>query len=164
MRGNGAREADFEAATRDHFPDTLGGTFLERDRDSRKAVFEFSQNAAEKVLSGRTNVADTQFAFFASGDSLNSAGDLVAALDEDAGIMEQSGARWGKGNGAAGAVQQTDPEIPFQILDGSTEGRLGDMEAARGPGKIQFFRDGLKIEKFPKVQSGRRLMLFRHKG
>ena len=165
MGDDGSGEADGEAATGDHFPDTFGGAFFEDDGDAGEAAAIFEEEGAEEGSSGRADVAETEFAVFAGGGAADAAEGFFESIEEEAGFFKEGGACGGEADAAAVAVHEAAAEFEFKFLDGAAKGGLGDAEFAGRFREAEFLGDGLEVAEVAEVhgaESGKGMQS--HKG
>lgn len=130
--GNGAGESEGEASVCDHFPDAFGGSFFEEERNFWMEAPVFCEEAAEEVASWRADVADTEFAFFAAGGTLDGLEGGLVLFEQGSGFCEEGGSCLGEAHAFAVPVEEDGAEVLFHFLDGAAEGGLSDAESRGG--------------------------------
>jgi hypothetical protein len=151
MSKNRTREAEVEPAFGDHFPDALGGAFLEVDGDLWAEARVFLKQPAEEGLDRRTDVTEAQLALLTGGGTADAAEGLFQSLEEQRSFVHEDFAGGCQGDRALIAREQLDSQFLLQLLEGAAEGRLDNIEPARGAGKTQFLCDGVEITKVAQV-------------
>jgi hypothetical protein len=156
VQGDGAKAERFmnehrtsdcggETILGNHFPDAFGRAFLEMNGDERKTLAIIAEQGTKERLRGGTNVSEAQFPFFTGGSAHHATPNFIDLLEQARRFAQENRTRWRDTDHMAGAFEQGDAERMFQLLDGATQGGLGDIQALGGTGKIQFFRNGLEI-------------------
>ena len=152
---NGTGEPEIQSAACNHFAHALRGAFLQYNVYPRVTLVEIRKEAAEKVLSGWPNVAETQLAFLALGGALNPTDELIDAVKKQPGLAEEDGTCGRECNGTFSALEESDFELILQGFDRAAQSWLGNMEPARGAREIQLLGHGLKIAQLAQVHLGR---------
>jgi len=65
--------------------------------------------------------------------------------EDRARLGQQHASGLGERDLPAGALKQRDTEVAFEPGDGARQGRLGYLQALRGPAEVQFLGDGDEI-------------------
>jgi hypothetical protein len=121
------------------------------DRDFGVAVAVFSEDAAEEMAGGWSDVSDAEFAFLALGGAADRLESGLVLFEECARFAEKGGTGIGEADPFSVAVEENGPEVVFHFLDGATERGLGDAQAGSGFGEAEFFGDGDEVSELPEV-------------
>ena len=148
---NRPSEGSGKPAPGHHFPHTFGSTFFEVDRNERETLTIFAEEGAEERLSGRADVAEAEFAFFAGGGAAHAAGDIVNLIQKEANFLEKNRAGWGEADHVTRALKNLRAERTFKLLDGAAQSGLRDVKAFRRFREAQFFGNGLEVAKVAQI-------------
>jgi len=135
----------------DHFPDTLGRAFLEVDGDAGETLAVIAEECTKERLGRRADVAEAKFAFLAGGGATDAAGDIIDLVEEETNLVEEDRSRRGEAHHVASSLQNISPQGAFELLNGTAESWLSDVQAFRGLGEAKLFGHGLKITEVAEV-------------
>ncbi len=121
------------------------------DGDFGVSASVFGEDATEEMAGGGTDVTDAEFALFALGGATDGFEGGLVLLEEGAGFAEENGAGIGETHSLAVPVEEEGIELVFHLLDGATEGGLGDAQAGGGFGEAEFFGDGDEVSQLAEV-------------
>jgi hypothetical protein len=136
-----------------HFPDALGGAFLEVDGDAGEPLAVIAEKRAEEWLGGRADVTEAKFTLLAGGGAADATGDVIDLVQKEANLVEQNRSRWGQAHHVAGSLQDFGAQGAFKLLDGTAKGWLGDMETLGCFGETEFLSDRLEVAQMPQVHN-----------
>ena len=145
MNKDRSGERGGQAILGNHFPDALGRSFLEMQRDEWKALAVIAEQGTQERLGRWTDITKTQFPFFTGGGAHHPPSDLIDLLQQTRRFAEQDRTGGSDANHMAGAFQQRDSKRMLQLLDCAAEGWLRDVQALSRAREIQFFRNSLEI-------------------
>jgi len=94
MSEHRASDCAGQPAFRDHFPNAFRCSFLEVNRNERVTLSVVVEQGTEKWLRRRTDVAETQFAFFSSRSAAHAPNRFFHVLENERDFSEQHSARW----------------------------------------------------------------------
>ena len=112
------------------------------------------QQPRQKAVAAGGGEAQGDGAGLAAGDAAGGQRRAFGQAQDAARFQQEHPARRGQFHGAAGAVQQLDPQHMFQKLDLPRQRRLGHVHARGGAAEMQFLGRGDKAAKLAQFELG----------
>ena len=135
-------EAEIQRADLEFTEDLVGGRFLQRDLDLRKAGHEAAQRARQERVRREADEAERQGARLPLRRIVRAALEQLGARQHGACIVHRLLALARQRDAARVALEQRDAQFRLEFLDRQADRRLRQVEPTRGASEVQFFGDG----------------------
>ncbi len=115
------------------------------DRDGGEGALKGGERDRNEIVKQVGHVADVKRRRTVPAQLLHRFDDFLAQIEHPLGVAQESRPFPRETDLAAGAIQQADADLFFEILDLPGERRLGKVQLLRAFGKAERFRYGNKI-------------------
>ena len=133
--------------------EVVAGEIQKRHAHARRSFLKCCQRVWKNLCRRRRRITEAEFTLLTASQGPNSFQSFVGASKHGSGLTGKEFSGLGKLDSSRAALKEFQTKLRFEILNLTTQGRLGDVKSPRGLGHVAKLGDGYKIPQVTKFHT-----------